>query len=90
MSFDVSIVPCASYDMTEVRAALSAALDARNLVLCVLALVLCMPAAPALRAKLERLRCAAALRGALALLLFLLCLMTLAANSFQLFIYASF
>ena len=72
------------------RAALSAALDARNLVLCVLALVLCMPAAPALRAKLERLRCAAALRGALALLLFLLCLMTLAANSFQPFIYASF
>ncbi|MEI3089055.1 MAG: hypothetical protein V8T01_03445 [Oscillospiraceae bacterium] len=33
---------------------------------------------------------AAALRGALALLLFLLCLMTLAANSFQPFIYASF
>ena len=32
----------------------------------------------------------AALRGALALLLFLLCLMTLAANSFQPFIYASF
>ena len=72
------------------RAAISTALDARNLALCVLALVLCMPAAPALRAKLERLRCAAALRGALALLLFLLCLMTLAANSFQPFIYASF
>ena len=66
------------------RAALSAALDARNLALCVLALVLCMPAAPALRAKLER------LRGALALLLFLLCLIMLAANSFQPFIYASF
>ena len=72
------------------RAAISTALDARNLAQCVLALVLCMPAAPALRAKLERLRCAAALRGALALLLFLLCLMTLAANSFQPFIYASF
>ena len=50
----------------------------------------CVETALHLPKKLERLRCAAALRGALALLLFLLCLMTLAANSFQPFIYASF
>lgn len=72
------------------RAALLSALSARTLTLCVIGLVLCLPAAPRLNERLGRLPCADALRGVLTLALFALCLMALAANSFQPFIYASF
>lgn len=72
------------------RAALLAVLSRRTLLLCVLALVLCLPLGPWLRKKLEPLRIWNALRGCLMLLLFVLCLLALASGSFQPFIYASF
>ena len=71
-------------------AALLAALSRRTLLLCVLALALCLPLGPWLRKKLEPLRIWNALRGCLMLLLFVLCLLALASGSFQPFIYASF
>ena len=72
------------------RAALLAALSRRTLLLCVLALALCLPLGPWLRKKLEPLRIWNALHGCLMLLLFVLCLLALASGSFQPFIYASF
>ena len=72
------------------RAALLAALSRRTLLLCVLALALCLPLWPWLQKKIEPLRIWNALRGCLMLLLFVLCLLALASGSFQPFIYASF
>lgn len=72
------------------RAALSAALSVRTAVLCGVGMVLCMPVAPRLNARLSRAAWGNALRYVLALVLLVLSMMVLAANSFQPFIYAGF
>ena len=72
------------------RAALLAALSRRTVLLCLLALALCLPLGPWLQKKIEPLRIWNALRGFFVLLVFALCLLALASGSFQPFIYASF
>ena len=72
------------------RAALLQALSRRTALLCACGVVLCTPAAAQLDARLGGLACADVLRCALTLILFILCVMALAASSFQPFIYASF
>lgn len=72
------------------RAALLTALSRRTVLLCLLALALCLPLGPWLRKKFEPLRIWNALRGFFVLLVFALCLLALASGSFQPFIYASF
>lgn len=72
------------------RAALSEALSLRTLAACGCAVVFCLPIAPKLRAKIAHFVWADAVCYALALVLLVLCMMLLAANSFQPFIYAAF
>ena len=72
------------------RAALLATLRLRTAGLCFLALACCLPLGVWAERKMRGVACAQALRGVLTIALFILCVLALAADSFQPFIYAGF